>query len=89
MTYEQFDKATQIHVDMNVIYTLQDVIGGAKNGKYLAAIAEDAKDLYGIEAEIDGYKLLNKAKVPTHIMEKFEKILWEELDILKTEFNKL
>lgn len=80
MTYEQFDKATQIHVSMNDIYALQDVIGNCKNGRYIASAT------VGINKD---YEVINYAKLPTHIMEKFEKILWEELDALKTEFNKL
>ena len=77
MTYEQFDKATQIHVDMNEIYALQDVIGNCKNGRYIASVNNG------------DYKVVNHAKLPAHIMKRFEEILWEELDALKTEFNKL
>lgn len=80
MTYEQFDKATQIHVDMNEVHALLDVIGNCSNGRYIAS----AK--VGSSGE---YEIVNHAKVPAHIMKKFEKILWEELDALKTEFNKL
>lgn len=87
MTYEQYDKATQIHVDMNVIYALQEVLGNAKNGRFLSAIKVEKWDNSGLK--IEHCDVLNHAKVPTRIMEKFEKILWEELDVLKTEFNKL
>ena len=75
MTYEQFDKATQIHASMNGIYALQDVIGNCKNGRYIAS------------ANVG--EVVNYAILPVHIMEKFEKILWEELDVLKTQFNEL
>ena len=87
MTYEQYDKATQIHADMNVIYELQATLGNCKNGRYLATIEAMRWDATGFV--IDDCKVINHTKVPAHIMEKFEKILWEELDILKTEFNKL
>lgn len=87
MTYEQFDKATQIHVDMNVIYELQNTLGNAKNGRYLATIEVKKWDSSGVV--IEDCKVVNHAKVPAHIMEKFEKILWEELNALKTEFNRL
>lgn len=87
MTYEQYDKATQIYVDMNVIYALQDTLGNCKNGRYLATIEAKKWDSSGIV--IEDCKVVNHAKIPTHIMKKFEKILWEELDILKTEFNKI
>ena len=87
MTYEQYDKATQIHVDMNTIYGLQSVLGNCKNGRYLATIEAKKWDSSGIV--IEDCKVVNHARVPEHIMERFEKILWEELDILKTEFNKL
>ena len=87
MTNEQYDRAIQIHSDMNVIYELQDTLGNAKNGRYLSAIKVEKWDKSG--NVIEHCDVLNHAKVPAHIMEKFEKILWEELDILKTEFNKL
>lgn len=85
MTYEQYDKAIQINSDMNVIYALQDTLGNAKNGRYLSAIKVEKWD----GDLVEHCEVLNHVKVPEHIMEKFEKILWEELDILKEEFRKL
>lgn len=87
MTYEQYDKATQIHADMNVIYALQSTLGNAKNGRFLSAIKVEKWDNSG--HKVEHCDVLNHAKVPEHIMKKFENILWEELDRLKTEFNKL
>lgn len=87
MTYEQFEMATEIHEKMDEVYGLQDVIGSAKNGRYLATIEAKKWDSSGVV--IEDCKVVNHAKVPTHILEKFEKILLEELDALKTEFNKL
>lgn len=87
MTNEQYDKAIQIHSDMNAIYALQDTLGNTKNGRFLSAIKVEKWDNSGLKVE--HCDVLNHAKVPEHIMEKFEKILWEELDILKEEFRKL
>ena len=87
MTNEQYDKAIQIHGNMNAIYALQDTLGNAKNGRFLSAIKVEKWDNSGLKVE--HCDVLNHAKVPEHIMEKFEKILWEELDILKEEFRKL
>ena len=87
MTNEQYDKAIQIHSDMNAIYALQGTLGNAKNGRFLSAIKVEKWDNSGLKVE--HCDVLNHAKVPEHIMEKFEKILWEELDILKEEFRKL
>lgn len=87
MTNEQYDRAIQIHSDMNIIYELQDTLKNSKNGKFLSAIKVEKWDSSG--QIVEHCNVLNHAKVPEHIMEKFEKILWEELDILKTEFNKL
>ena len=87
MTNEQYDKAIQIHSHMNAIYALQDTLGNAKNGRFLSAIKVEKWDASGLKVE--HCDVLNHAKVPEHIMEKFEKILWEELDILKEEFRKL
>lgn len=87
MTNEQYDKAIQIHSDMNAIYALQDTLGNAKNGRFLSAIKVEKWDNSGLKVE--HCDVLNHAKVPEHIMEKFEKILREELDILKEEFRKL
>lgn len=86
MTYEQYDRAIKIHDDMNAIYALQDVLKNSNNGKFLSAIKAEKMDSSG---RIIDFDVLNHAKVPAYIMEKFEKILWEELDALKTEFNKL
>ena len=87
MTQKQYDRAIQIHADIEVIYELQDVLKNSKNGKFLSAIKVKKWDSSG---RVVAYgDVLNHAKVPEHIMEKFEKILLEELDALKTEFNKL
>ena len=87
MTNEQYDKAIQIHSYMNAIYALQDTLGNAKNGRFLSAIKVEKWDSSGLKVE--HCDVLNHAKVPEHIMEKFEKVLWEELDALKEEFRKL
>lgn len=87
MTQEQFDKAIQIHNDMNEIYALQNTLANSKNARFIAAIEVKKFDTQKIVVE--ECKVLNHTHIPAHIMEKFEKILWEELDRLKTEFNKL
>ena len=87
MTQKQYDKAIQIHADIEVIRELQDVLKNSKNGKFLSAIKVDKWD--SSRQAIEHCNVLNHARMPEHIMEKFEKILWEELDTLKTEFNKL
>lgn len=87
MTDEQYDKAVQIRSDMNAIYVLQDTLGSAKNDRFLSAIKVEKWDSSGLVVE--HCDVLNHAKVPEHIMEKFEKILWEELDALNKEFRKL
>ena len=85
MTYEQYDKAIQINSDMNIIYELQNTLGNAKNGGYLSAIKVEKWD----GDLVEHCKVLKHVIVPENIMEKFERILWEELEIIKEEFRKL
>ena len=87
MTQEQFDKAIQIHSDMNEIYALQNTLANSKNARFIAAI--EVKKFDEQRIIVEECKILNHTRIPVNIMEKFEKILWEELDRLKTEFNKL
>ena len=87
MTQEQFDRAIQISSDMNEIYALQDTLANSKNSRFIAAI--EVKKFDAQRISIEECEVLNHARIPANIMEKFEKILWEELDRLKAEFNRL
>lgn len=87
MTKEQYSKAIDINVAMNVIYELQHAIGNATVGKYLCAVKEVKID--PTSGLLDGGEIINYAKLPKHIKEKFEKILREELERLEREFAEL
>lgn len=87
MTRENFDKAIEINSEINNIYALQNALGNSKNGRFLAAIEAKRFDATGIV--IEDCKVLNYVKVPKYVMEKFEKILWEELERLNKEFKEL
>jgi len=87
MTRENFDKAIEINSEINNIYALQNTLGNSKNGRFLAAI--EAKKFDATKTVIDDCKVLNYVYVPQYVMEKFEKILWDELERLNKEFKEL
>ena len=86
MTRENFDKAIEINSEINNIYELHDALGNSKNGRFLAAIEAKRFDATGI---VEDYKVLNYVRVPLYVIEKFEKILWDELERLNKEFKEL
>lgn len=87
MTRENFDKAIEINSEINNIYALQSALGNSKNGRFLAAIEAKRFDATGIV--IEDCRVLNHVRVPENVMEKFEKILREELERLNREFREL
>lgn len=87
MTLEQYSRATDIMVDIDVIYELQHAIGNATEGKFLcAAKTVERNPTTGI---YEGGEIMNYARLPKHIKEKFEQILKEELKRLEREFAEL
>ncbi len=86
MTREDFDKAIEINSNLNTIYEIKDVLRNSKN-RLLAAI--EAKKFNQSGTVVEECRVLNHVKVPEHIMEKFEKILIEEIEILNKEFKEL
>lgn len=89
MTRENFDKAIEINSEINNIYALQDALGNSKNGRFLAAIEAKRFDATATGIAIEDCKVLNYVRVPQYVMEKFEKILWDELERLNKEFKEL
>lgn len=87
MTREDFDRAIEINSDINNVYAIQSVLANSKNGKFLAAI--EAKEFDSQRIVIRDCRVLNHVVVPKNIMEKFEKILHEELERLEKEFREL
>lgn len=87
MTREVFDRAIEINSDINNVYAIQNVLGNSKNGKFLAAI--EVKEFDSQRIVVEDCRVLNHVVVPKNIMEKFEKILHEELERLEREFREL
>lgn len=89
MTDEIFEKAIEIRNAIDNIVNLQALLTNSRdNGfgdRYLAAIDVQKTD----GCVVKECKVLNHIQVPKNIMEKFESILWDELETLQDEFKSL
>lgn len=91
MTEKQFEQAVELREKINNLYILQGVIKSAKpndTGKrFLASI--DATKFSNSGIIVEDCKVINHAHLPEDIMEKFDRVIWNELDILQDAFDKL
>lgn len=89
MTDEIFEKAIEIRNAIDNIVKLKGLFANSRdNGfgdKYLAAIDIQKTD----GCVVKECKVLNHIQVPENIMEKFDIILWDELEKLQDEFKSL
>ena len=91
MTEKQFEQAVELREKIESLYILQDVIKSAKpNGtgkRFLASI--DVTKFGHSEVLVDECKVLNHAHLSEDVMEKFDRIIWDELNLLQDAFKKL
>lgn len=86
MTKETLDEALRISSEMNRINAIQEVLRNSKN-RLLAAI--EVKKMDPTKTVVEECRVVNDAIIPSHIMEKFEQVLWDELHALEKEFREL
>ena len=91
MTEQQFEQAVELREKINNLYEIQSVIRSAKTnetGKRLLA-SIDATKFSDSGIIVNECKVINHVFLPEDIMEKFDRIIWDELDLLQEAFKKL
>ena len=91
MTEKQFEQAVELREKIESLYILQDVIKNAKsNGtgkRFLASI--DATKFNNSGIIVEECEVQNHAYLSEDIMEKFDRVIWDELNLLQEAFKKL
>ena len=91
MTEQQFEQAVELREQMNSLYELQSVIRSAKTnetGKRLLA-SIDATKFSDSGIIVNECKVVNHVHLSEDIMEKFDRLIWNELDLLQKAFEEL
>lgn len=89
MTYEAYEKALDLHLQMEYISELECIFKNAcSEGKFLAAISEcEFGDAHNIC--VKHCRVLNHTPLPSDIQKRLLEVINEEYDKLKEEFKAL